>query len=472
MEYELFKAVGMAAGIGGISLGVLLFVLRDIIKKNIFPKFKDEKNAYRLLRMIIWSVWTVALFGIAAWVVTTIGTRGESGFISISNDRYSTNMRFSDYDVIINQYQQIHSKPLDDELRTELRKAVNLLKGGDYNAATPAFRKIASSVETPALHGNLGGLLALQNSINAAREEYSKAIAIDPEFAPVQLNLGLLEQSVGNLEAAEKHLAKIEDQLPEARKLLRTMTERRQAGHFETEPNNTGFEPNVAPLEDWIQASISRQADVDFFSFTTPGVARDIVRVELENQNVRLQPRIDIYNSDRGHLHESRYSVTAGQNIGLQFSVEPNLEYLVRISSRGGFGRYQFRIVPKQAYDIYEPNEDLFNAQAIAIGTEIHGNILDERDRDHFRIETNTSAVTIRVGIKNQSTSLQPRLDIFNANRRHLHESRYSVTGGQDITLSFGSDAAAVYYVRVVSRGGRGGYVLTIEEIPKDEGES
>lgn len=45
--------VGQVAGIGGLALGVLLLVLRDIIRKNIFPKFKDERLAFRLLRLIV-----------------------------------------------------------------------------------------------------------------------------------------------------------------------------------------------------------------------------------------------------------------------------------------------------------------------------------------------------------------------------------------------------------------------------------
>ena len=53
MEVNLMKTLGQIAGIGGISLGVLLIVLRDIIRKNIFPKFKDKKLAYSLLRLIV-----------------------------------------------------------------------------------------------------------------------------------------------------------------------------------------------------------------------------------------------------------------------------------------------------------------------------------------------------------------------------------------------------------------------------------
>ena len=64
MELTLLKTLAQIAGIGGISLGVLLLLLRDIIRKNIFPKFKNEQLAYRLLRLIVFTVWSVAIVGI------------------------------------------------------------------------------------------------------------------------------------------------------------------------------------------------------------------------------------------------------------------------------------------------------------------------------------------------------------------------------------------------------------------------
>jgi len=68
---EILKIVGAVAGIGGISLGVLLIVFREIIRKNIFPQL-TRQNAYSLLRLIVILVWTIALVGIVAWVYTSI----------------------------------------------------------------------------------------------------------------------------------------------------------------------------------------------------------------------------------------------------------------------------------------------------------------------------------------------------------------------------------------------------------------
>jgi len=64
---ELFKTFGEIAGIGGFALGVLLFIYRDVIRKNIFSTL-GEKNSYELMRLIIILVFVIAVIGIAALI--------------------------------------------------------------------------------------------------------------------------------------------------------------------------------------------------------------------------------------------------------------------------------------------------------------------------------------------------------------------------------------------------------------------
>lgn len=67
MEADILKAVAQVAGIGGIAVGTLLIVFRDIIGKKIFPTL-DRQRGYQLLRLISLLTWSIALAGIAAWV--------------------------------------------------------------------------------------------------------------------------------------------------------------------------------------------------------------------------------------------------------------------------------------------------------------------------------------------------------------------------------------------------------------------
>jgi hypothetical protein len=88
MDAKLLEIAGQVAGIGGLALGVLLIVFRDIIRKNIFPKLPSAQ-AYRLLRLITGAVWSVAVIGIIAWVYVSTGSRSvvaKDGGVAIGGD--------------------------------------------------------------------------------------------------------------------------------------------------------------------------------------------------------------------------------------------------------------------------------------------------------------------------------------------------------------------------------------------------
>ena len=67
MQTDLIRVMGQIAGIGGLAIGVLLLVFRDVIRKEIFPSLTRE-HAYRIIRLIIILTFLMALAGIAAWV--------------------------------------------------------------------------------------------------------------------------------------------------------------------------------------------------------------------------------------------------------------------------------------------------------------------------------------------------------------------------------------------------------------------
>lgn len=70
METSFFETIGKIAGIGGIALGVFLLLFREVIRKNIFPNL-TKPQAYKLFRLIVILVWTIALSGIVAWAYLT-----------------------------------------------------------------------------------------------------------------------------------------------------------------------------------------------------------------------------------------------------------------------------------------------------------------------------------------------------------------------------------------------------------------
>jgi hypothetical protein len=66
MDDQALNIFGKVAGLGGLSLGIVLLLFREVIRKNIFPKLQPDA-AYLLLRLITIAVWSIALTGIAAW---------------------------------------------------------------------------------------------------------------------------------------------------------------------------------------------------------------------------------------------------------------------------------------------------------------------------------------------------------------------------------------------------------------------
>ena len=61
---DLIEQLGKIAGIAGISLGILLFIFRDVIKK--LPII-TQKDAYNTIKLVSWLTWSVAILGIFVW---------------------------------------------------------------------------------------------------------------------------------------------------------------------------------------------------------------------------------------------------------------------------------------------------------------------------------------------------------------------------------------------------------------------
>lgn len=70
MDLSILKTLGAVAGIGGLSLGVVLLVFRNVIRKSIFPQL-GQNEAFKLLRLIVVLTFLIGAAGLTAWVFTT-----------------------------------------------------------------------------------------------------------------------------------------------------------------------------------------------------------------------------------------------------------------------------------------------------------------------------------------------------------------------------------------------------------------
>jgi hypothetical protein len=76
MEAAPFETMGKVAGIGGLALGVLLLVFRDILQKGVLSTLSG-KDSFRLLRLVTLLTFVVAIAGLGAWGWAEV--RGEGG---------------------------------------------------------------------------------------------------------------------------------------------------------------------------------------------------------------------------------------------------------------------------------------------------------------------------------------------------------------------------------------------------------
>jgi hypothetical protein len=78
---SLLLTVGKIAGIGGIALGVVLIIFREVIRKNIFPNLAQVQG-FRIIRLIVVLTFCIAALGVAAWayVVTRPPTDDKKVF--------------------------------------------------------------------------------------------------------------------------------------------------------------------------------------------------------------------------------------------------------------------------------------------------------------------------------------------------------------------------------------------------------
>lgn len=90
MDDALLKSLGQIAGIGGLGLGVVLLVFREIIRKGAGGPGKGANDS--LLTKLAFLVTLVGLAGIGAWVwVNTKGTGAAPSTHSIGGDVKATN---------------------------------------------------------------------------------------------------------------------------------------------------------------------------------------------------------------------------------------------------------------------------------------------------------------------------------------------------------------------------------------------
>jgi hypothetical protein len=430
MDSALLKTVGEIAGIGGISLGVVLLLFRDVIKKNIFPKL-GVPEAYKLLRLIIILAFAIGIAGLGAWVLTKLEAPASS-FTSVTN-----------IGTIQNEFLTVMGQPLNDPaLEKLIHQALDLTAKGDGKASIPVYLQAIEKAPLPALYNNLAVAYAQQNADQKAREAFQAALAKSGSYAPALNNLTALNSP-----------------RPESEANVRVSSR-------ESEPNNDLFHANIMPLGTGVLAAIDPASDVDTFQFESEGKSRDWIDVTLVNQSSGLQPTMRVLQSNKEEVIGWNGASNAGADHSLQFVAAPHGKYFVQVGSTfsSSAGAYILTVKPRHAFDQYEPNDDIAHAAPIRVGSPVQANIMDGGDNDFYRFET-SAAGDMTVKIENTSTTLAPSARVLDASRSDITGWQANFNAGGHLNFPFKAPAKGMYYVHVGANygGSAGSYTLTVQ---------
>ena len=339
----------------------------------------------------------------------------------------------------------------DPELENQFEQAVALGEQGHMDQSVSLFEELAGKTQSAAVLNNLGVAYAALGNLQAARQAYEKAKALDPNDAGVDLNLGLIRKAEGNLKEAQKHFEKAGTH--------RGAAESAQAIQEEL-GNNTILTATPIPLSTAIEARIAGNEDTDFYRFAAPEGKRDILEIQFENRSTTLAPGMSFYNADKAQVTYVSNG-TAGANLKYRFSSEAGDTHYVQVWRQGGSaGTYALTVTPEKAYDRYEPNDGILQATQISAGTAVEAGIMDEKDTDFYRV--NLGAGEVVAVLQNRSTTLAPGITLYNADKAQINYVS-NPTAGADVTYPFSVDVAATYYLQVWRQGVTGGlYTLTV----------
>jgi hypothetical protein len=233
------------------------------------------------------------------------------------------------------------------------------------------------------------------------------------------------------------------------------------ASASEHEPNDTFATARPLAFDHAVTGTVSGVVDRDFFRLRGDAGGRDRARLVLRNRSMTLAPQVILFDGRRTRLREY-YDITAGASLEIHFTVEPNQDHYVEVLRVGREGGdYELTLTQDHAADAYEPNDDAFTATAVHLGPPLTANLLDEQDADWYRV-TAAGGAPLAVRLENRSTTLAPRVRVYDHNRAEIVE-RHSVSAGESLDLLLPGASDATYYLEVAPlTGGGGAYELRV----------
>ena len=453
----------------------------DVASSNLTPKILVRKSPRRK-KSLKDSWWVLVLVPLVVALVpllnTLLGTKHPEGHDRIQNNNFSGDMYFANVSLINQQYQQTTGRPLNDRDLKKIEDAGRFAARNNFVAAASILSDVAQSVRVAAVYNNLGVAYAnSKHDLGPAEEAFRQAVAKDPNYEAAWVHLGLVQRKEGKLEDALASFLKAPDlaarQITDIGEELKPKPTPPPSGP----PDQNGAAQQIKPSSDGhdilsakpVALEAARQDAIapdkaNYFRFVTPPKYRDWVTISMTNRSTTLEPWLKVFNADKSDLSGNQYNTTQGANLEYNFAAEPNSTYYVAVSGFGSTaGDYTLLVKPAKAYDRYEPNDDILHASPIDFGKPIEANIMDAKDVDYYQFRSPGRAGNVEISIANRSTTLEPWLKVFNADKSDISGNQYNTTSGGNLTYSFAAQPNSTYYIAVSGFGSTAGnYTLTM----------
>ena len=399
-------------------------------------RLKKKNKGRSPIQKYWWLVPSLAVVGLIFYVAT--GPKWSRSQIETPTGRPITGY-LVDTQVMVKEYARFYGRPLNNaEVEKSFEMANKSVAEKDYSNAVGFMEQVAKVAAVPVVFNNMGVLYAELNDKSRAVNAFREALARDLDYQPVRVNL---------------------DRLKDVMALGADPVSR------ELEPNNAPIAANLMapgkPVEGEIEAAVN---DVDFFRVTTPPAPRDILSIEITNRSTKLAPVLKIFDAERRITDWGKFVREAGSNLQQTIAPPPNSTLYLQISGYGSSaGGYTLLVRPKRAFDTYEPNDDIFNAPRVSLGTTISASIMDADDTDYFSfVSPRTGTVTFT--LTNRSTTLIPALSTFYPDRRSSGFGPDVRTPGLNLRHSLEVLENQIYFIQVWSQNNTTGeYSFIIE---------
>ena len=400
-------------------------------------KKKKKKQRLFLVRRYWWLVPVLGCIGMILWIATgpewsrpriTAPTgKPMEGFVA--NTRQMTQ-----------EYAHFYGKQLNNtETEQGFERAIQRVRAKDYSDAAVMLEQVSKVAAVPVVFNNLGVLYAQLDDRSRAINAFREALARDMDYRPVRENLDRLKNLVAL--GAE----------PVSR---------------EVESNNNMNLANIIapnrPVEGEIDAAVN---DVDFFRVTTPPAPRDLISIEIANRSSNtLKPVLKIFDEERRITGWGKAVQEPGADLKQIIAPAPNSTLYLQVSGYGSSaGAYTLLVRPLKAFDQYEPNDDIYNAPRITLGTTIMASIMDADDTDYYSFVSPRNG-TVSVLITNRSTTLIPALSTFFPDMRSSGFGPDIRKPGLNLRHTMEVLENQIYFVQVWSQADTSGaYSLLIE---------